>query len=87
VARVAEACRVARTAAFDFAVLDVNLGGQPAFPVAEVLRERRIPFIFSTGYGESGLSPEFSAHPVLSKPFGLGDLRRVITAALSRRDD
>jgi CheY-like chemotaxis protein len=86
VARVAEACKMARTTAFDFAVLDVNLDGEPAFPVAEVLRERRIPFVFSTGYGETGVPPEFNAHPVLSKPFGMGELRRVIAAALSRPD-
>lgn len=86
VARVAKACEVARTATFDFAVLDVNLDGEPAFPIASILRERRIPFLFSTGYGESGLPPEFNAHPVLSKPFGMADLRRVIAAALSRPD-
>jgi CheY-like chemotaxis protein len=31
---------------FDFAVLDVNLNGQLVFPVAEVLRNRQVPFVF-----------------------------------------
>jgi CheY-like chemotaxis protein len=86
VARLSEACEVARTATFDFAVLDVNLDGKPAFPVADILRERRIPFVFSTGYGDSGLPAEFNGRPVLSKPFLTRDLQRAILQALSGRD-
>ena len=36
----------------DFAVLDVNLGPETSFPVADRLRELSIPFVFGTGYGE-----------------------------------
>jgi CheY-like chemotaxis protein len=32
------------------AVLDVDLGGLDVFPVAEILRERGVPFIFHTGH-------------------------------------
>ncbi len=34
----------------DAAILDVKLGGEMAFPVAEALRARSIPFMFTTGY-------------------------------------
>src|ERR1700709_523125 len=50
-ARINDALELAREAAFDFAVLDVNLAGVPSFPVADVLRQRGIPFVFVTGYG------------------------------------
>jgi CheY-like chemotaxis protein len=83
-ARLSEACEVAQTATFDFAVLDVNLDGKPAFPVADILRERRIPFVFSTGYGASGVPTEFIGHPVLSKPFSIRNLQSAILQALSR---
>ena len=69
VARLAQACTVARTGSFDFAILDVNLGGELGFPVALILRERGIPFLFSTGYGEGAVPPEFGTYPVLNKPF------------------
>ncbi|NKC31731.1 HWE histidine kinase domain-containing protein [Falsiroseomonas selenitidurans] len=36
----------------DAAVLDVNLGGYAAFPVADLLVMRGVPVIFATGYGE-----------------------------------
>ena len=84
VARLTDACRIAGTATFDFAVLDVNLGGKSVLPVAQILRDRRIPFVFSTGYGADGLPEEFGGRPVLSKPFALEEFRRVICAALHR---
>src|ERR1700740_1769630 len=39
----------------DAALLGGNLGGQPVFAVADVLREKGVPAIFSTGYGDAGL--------------------------------
>jgi hypothetical protein len=69
-------------AAVDFAVLDLNLHGKPAFPVAGILHDRRIPFVFSTGYGASGVPQEFRAYPVLTKPFTLDLLRNAIVRAV-----
>lgn len=86
VAQLASAREIAATAEIDLAILDVNLDGQPVFPVAEILRERQIPLVFSTGYGISGLPPEFSGHPVLGKPFSIGDLQRTMTLALGAED-
>jgi CheY-like chemotaxis protein len=39
-------------AAIDLAVLDVNLAGQPSFPVADALLAQGVPVIFATGYGD-----------------------------------
>jgi CheY-like chemotaxis protein len=52
----------------DGAVLDVNLGGEKVFPVADILAGRNIPFCFVTGYGVAGLRPDDSARPILQKP-------------------
>ena len=84
VARLGDAQEIAATAAIDIALLDVNLFGRPVFPVAEVLRQRRIPFIFSTGYGMSGLPREYSSHPVLGKPFSATELQQTMALALER---
>ena len=42
-------------ASLDAALLDVNVAGREVFPVAEALKARGVPFVFSTGYGEAGL--------------------------------
>ncbi|PCK83079.1 response regulator [Rhizobium sophoriradicis] len=85
VARLPEACAAAAGSEIDLAVLDVNLAGQPSFPVAEILRERGIPFMFSTGYGRGGLPEEYAGCPVVSKPFSVEDLRQEMTAAIGAR--
>ena len=41
-----------KNADFDLCILDADLKGQPALPVADVLVTRGTPFVFATGYGE-----------------------------------
>ena len=67
----------------DAALLDVNLGGQPVFAVADALRAKGVPAIFSTGYGEAGLRDVDQGSPVLQKPFRAGDLAKALTQALT----
>ena len=77
-ARLDEAMDLARDSEIDCAVLDVNLGGQPIFPLADLLREKGAPFAFATGYGDAGLRDVDKGSPVLQKPFREGDLARVL---------
>jgi CheY-like chemotaxis protein len=72
---------LAREGEFDLALLDVNLAGEQSFPIAAVLRERGLPFLFATGYGLQGIIEEFRSRPVLQKPFRLQDLAQAIGAA------
>jgi CheY-like chemotaxis protein len=69
-------------AELDAAVLDINLAGTSAYPVARVLRARGIPVIFATGYGQGMLSPDFKSHVVLTKPFPQEDFNEAVNAAL-----
>src|ERR1700733_521653 len=66
----------------DAALLDVNLGGQPVFAVADALREKGVPAIFSTGYGDAALRDVDRGSRVLQKPFRAGDLAKALSAAL-----
>jgi len=77
-ARLDEALALARDSQIDCAVLDVNLGGQPIFPLADFLREKGAPFAFATGYGDAGLREVDRGSPVLQKPFRETDLARVL---------
>lgn len=82
ISTVSKAMELAASIEIDFAILDVNVNGEPIFPVAEILRGRQLPLIFSTGYGVHGLPSNFRGTPVLSKPYSGEDLRRVIGLAL-----
>jgi CheY-like chemotaxis protein len=68
---------------FDVAILDVNLRGKPIFPVAEALTIAGKPFVFATGYGAGSLPEAWRDRPTLQKPFGAGDVERVLAAALA----
>ncbi len=78
-ARLDEAIELVGQGGIDCAVLDVNLGGQPIFPLADLLRETGRPFAFATGYGDAGLREVDRGSPVLQKPFREGDLARVLS--------
>ena len=54
---------------FDLAILDVNLGGEASFRVADALARRSVPFAFATGYGEHGIEARFGDRPILRKPY------------------
>lgn len=67
----------------DAAILDVNLGMEQVFPVADKLQELGVPFIFATGYGPADLSTRYPGREVLHKPYratqlaeALGKLRQ-----------
>jgi len=66
----------------DAAVLDVNLAGEPAYPVARRLAAGAVPFIFATGYGAGGISPEWVSRPVIQKPFHSEMLAFALASAL-----
>ena len=75
--KVEEAIQAAGEANIDLALLDVNLGGERSFPVAEMLQQRGHPYLWMTGYGASIIPPSLAA-PLLAKPFRQHDLFRVM---------
>jgi CheY-like chemotaxis protein len=81
---IEEAMGLAKDAEFDVAVLDVNLNGQPITPVAEILVQRGLPFIFASGYGTRGVPAPFQSRPTLQKPFQVEALAQAIEAAAAK---
>jgi DNA-binding NtrC family response regulator len=67
----------------DLALLDVNLGGERSFPLAEVLAEKGVPFVFTTGYDESGMPDAWRGRPSLRKPFMMNEMANVLRGALA----
>jgi len=82
--RVGEALAKAPAVAFDVAVLDVNVAGERIDPVADLLADRGVPFVFATGYGRSSLAANHRERVVLTKPYRTSDLKVALVAVLSR---
>ena len=70
----------------DAALLDVNVAGKQVFPIAEALKARGVPFVFSTGYGEGGLPDEWRGQPTLQKPFTEAAVRDALMNAMGLAD-
>jgi CheY-like chemotaxis protein len=66
----------------DAAVVDFNLKGETAQPLAERLLDENIPFAFATGYGRGGIPDQWSRIPVLQKPFSLEALAGAFSSML-----
>lgn len=82
--RLAVARGLARRERIDCAILDINVHGEPVYPVADLLAARAIPFAFVTGYGRAELAERFRHLPVLQKPFKPSELRDLLMALAGR---
>ncbi|MFC6790724.1 MULTISPECIES: response regulator [Methylobacterium] len=81
--RLNKALDFARSGDFDLAVLDVNLGDARSYPIADLLLERRTPFLFATGYGQKGLEGAYRCVPVLQKPYQVEPLEHLLLRLLT----
>ncbi|NHN83313.1 GAF domain-containing protein [Acetobacter musti] len=71
---IQEALDILETRTVDLAILDVNVGGTTSVPVATVLTERAVPFLFATGYGKgASVTETFPTAPILAKPYATGE--------------
>jgi CheY-like chemotaxis protein len=81
--RVGQALALLGGQQVDAAVLDLNVAGELVYPVADALASRRLPYIFATGYGASGLTEPYRLRPVLQKPFLQSQLREAMLHSLA----
>lgn len=77
-----EAMSAASADRFDAALVDVNLSGQFAYPLAEKLTAQEVPFVFLTGYDQGGIDPRFARVPVLQKPVDREVVERTLRGLL-----
>jgi CheY-like chemotaxis protein len=84
-ATLAEGLAAAGSAELDGAVLDVNLRGERVDPLAQALRERGVPIVFATGYGQS-LKEQAGMFPVVDKPYTEAQLIEALTRSLNTRE-
>jgi len=67
----------------DAAIVDVVLGKEKSYPLADVLSARGVPFALTTGYGPDGIEPKYRGHSTLGKPFEFAAFRRVVEELLA----
>jgi PAS domain S-box-containing protein len=76
--RFSDAILAAKTNNLQAGILDVNLGGEKTYAVADILATRNIPFAFVTGYGPDSIVSAFSHAPVLQKPIEAAKLHALL---------
>lgn len=72
-------------AAIDAAVIDINLRSELVFPLARMLKARKIPFVFTTGYDRRSIGAEFHDVRLWEKPFDLDAMARDLTELIRSR--
>ena len=73
-----EALSLLKENKIDAAILDVNLGGETVYPVADALTRQGVPFAFATGYGRETIESRFAHVTTLEKPVGYDELRAAL---------
>lgn len=63
----------------DVAVLDINLRDVMAFPVADALETRGVPFVFATGYEGTAIPARFAHVQRCEKPVGMDTLAQILS--------
>ena len=82
IATADEALRCLPSTTIDAAVVDLLLRGVDAWPVAEALAARKVPFVLATGWSVETLPPHWEGCRVLTKPYQLSDLQSVMSGLL-----
>jgi len=73
---------IEKTAHIDAAVLDINLRGEMVYPAADRLVERKVPFVFTTGYDTSSIPARFEHIPRCEKPAQASEITEALKRAL-----
>jgi CheY-like chemotaxis protein len=69
----------------DGAIVDVSLGKDNSYPLADALIARGLPFALATGYGRDGLEPRYRDQATLVKPFEFATFRGAIEQLIAER--
>jgi CheY-like chemotaxis protein len=68
----------------DCALLDLNLRGEPAYPIADLLMQRGTPFVFTTGYDLSSIPSRYTHVPRCEKPVSIAEVIQTIARLVQR---
>lgn len=69
--------------AVDAAVLDVTLGDEKSFPIAEVLEAQGVPFLFATGYNSGDIPGPWRRFKIVTKPLRISSIHELLAGSIS----
>jgi CheY-like chemotaxis protein len=67
----------------DAAIVDINLGGVMAYPVADALLARNVPLVFTSGYEDDVLRTRYPQIKNCHKPYFFPDVEQALSSAIS----
>ena len=80
---MAFAVDLAKAEELDGAIIDLNIRGGKVYPVAEVLRDRNVPFLLASGYADWTLREDFKDRPRLTKPYDVKTVEQKLLKLLN----
>jgi DNA-binding LytR/AlgR family response regulator len=84
---VLDALLLLNSADVEAAVLDINLRGERVYPVADVLRQKDVPFVFASGYGGELEPSAYADVPRCIKPVDFAVLAKKLADQISDLND
>src|SRR3978361_911278 len=82
---VADALRLLDGSQVQGAVLDVNLKGERVYPVADVLRQKGVPFVFASSYGGELEPAAYADIPRCLKPVDPASVAKTLLTLIGER--
>jgi CheY-like chemotaxis protein len=64
--------------AFDAALVDLHIRGERAFALCDLLANKGVPFILTSGYADWQMPDEWAARPRLQKPYKIGQVEQAL---------
>ena len=83
VGTVTDALELLHYADIQGAVLDINLRGERVYPVADVLEQKQVPFVFASGYGGELEPNAYTDIPRCIKPLDFAELANTLLAQMN----
>lgn len=80
-----QATRLAQIEDIACGFLDIKIGNGIVVPVADVLSDRKIPFVFSSNYGREMLPQRYQNHALLPKPYFPDDIAHIFRTRFNIR--
>src|SRR5258708_25942340 len=80
---MAAARELAEEGGYEAALMDVHIRGERVFPLCELLEEKGVPFVLTSGYADWQMPDKWQDRPRLQKPYTIEQVRSAFSALLS----
>ena len=79
---MAAARQLIEAGGFDAALMDIHIRGERVFPLCDLLAERNVPFVLTSGYADWHMPDEWADRPRLQKPYTISEVENALRSAL-----